>query len=148
MLWKRLIFNFLSIGKRRNLTRSYKRTWINCKKRSVYKRWVRGISVWYISSWLRYCQVEMTDNLLSVAIHSQHPIGLQWLRRFAINTLRIIVLWQCIMPSREQQISDNTVVLYQIPGSFSDTTDVELRKGKNDLYRDWYRCTYRDCYLG
>ena len=26
--------------------------------------------------------------------------------------------------------SDNTVVLYQIPGSFSDTTDVEFEEGK------------------
>lgn len=38
-------------------------------------------------------KVEMTDNLLSVAIHSQHPIGLPMIKEiFAINTLRIIVL--------------------------------------------------------
>lgn len=33
-----------------------------------------------------------------------------------------------LMPSREQQISDNTVVLYQIPGSFGDTEDVEFEE--------------------
>ena len=39
-------------------------------------------------------------------------------------------LMTMLMPSREQQISDNTVVLYQISGSFSDTTDVEFEEGK------------------
>ena len=75
-------------------------------------------------------KVEMTDNLLSVAIHSQHPIGLPMIKEIRYKYAPNNCLMTMLMPSREQQISDNTVVLYQIPGSFSDTTDVEFEEGK------------------
>lgn len=75
-------------------------------------------------------KVEMTDNLLSVAIHSQHPIGLPMIKEIRYKYAPNNCLMTMLMPSSEQQISDNTVVLYQIPGSFSDTTDVEFEEGE------------------
>lgn len=73
-------------------------------------------------------KVEQTDNLLSIAIHSQHTIGLPMIKEIRYKYAPNKFLMTMLMPSREQQISDNTVVLYQIPGSFNDTTAVEFEK--------------------
>lgn len=73
-------------------------------------------------------KVEMTDNLLSIAIHSQHPVGLPMLREIRYKFAPDAMLMTMLMPARDQQISENTIVLYQIPGSLSDNVSFEERK--------------------
>lgn len=65
-------------------------------------------------------KVEITDNLLSIAIHSQHPVGLPMLREIRYKYAPDALLMTMLMPSRGDQISENTIVLYQIPGSLSE----------------------------
>lgn len=72
-------------------------------------------------------KVEVTDDLLNIAIHSEHSVGLPLVREIRYKFAPDAYLMTMLMPSREQQISDNTAVLYQIPGDFSgvgiDTTE-------------------------
>lgn len=65
-------------------------------------------------------KVEITDNLLSIAIHSQHPIGLPMLKEIRYKYAPDALLMTMLMPARDQQISENTIVLYQIPGSLGE----------------------------
>lgn len=65
-------------------------------------------------------KVEITDNLLSIAIHSQHPVGLPMLREIRYKYAPDALLMTMLMPSRGDQISENTIVFYQIPGSLSE----------------------------
>ena len=65
-------------------------------------------------------KVEITDNLLSVAIHSQHSVGLPMLREIRYKYAPDAMLMTMLMPARDQQISENTIVLYQIPGSLNE----------------------------
>lgn len=70
-------------------------------------------------------KVEIVDDLLSIAIHSKHILGYPMVKEIRYKFAPNAYLMTMLMPSREQQISDNTVVLYQIPGSFGedDTED-------------------------
>lgn len=65
-------------------------------------------------------KVEITDDLLNIAIHSEHPVGFPMVKEIRYKFSPDSYLMTMLMPSREQQISDNTVVLYQIPGSFGE----------------------------
>lgn len=65
-------------------------------------------------------KVEITDELLSVAIHSQHPIGLPMLKEIRYKFAPDAMLMTMLMPARDQQISENTIVLYQVPGSLRE----------------------------
>lgn len=75
-------------------------------------------------------KVEITDELLSVAIHSQHPIGLPMIKEIRYKFAPDAMLMTMLMPSRDQQISENTIVLYQIPGSFSGEVRDENTKAE------------------
>lgn len=70
-------------------------------------------------------KVEMTDSLLSIAIHSQHPVGLPMLREIRYKYAPDATLMTMLMPARDQQISENTIVLYQIPGSLNGVDNTE-----------------------
>ena len=65
-------------------------------------------------------KVEITDDLLSIAIHSEHPVGLPLAKEIRYRFAPNAYLMTMLMPSREQQVSDNTAVIYQIPGDFSE----------------------------
>lgn len=69
-------------------------------------------------------KVDITDDLLNIAIHSEHPVGFPMVKEIRYKFAPDAYLMTMLMPSREQQISNNTVVLYQIPGSFGDD-DIE-----------------------
>lgn len=65
-------------------------------------------------------KVELTDNLLTIAIHSQNPIGLPMVKEIRYKYSPDAAIMVMMMPPRDQQISENTIVLYQVPGSLSD----------------------------
>lgn len=65
-------------------------------------------------------KVEITDDLLTIAIHSEHTVGYPMVKEIRYKFAPNAYLMAMLMPSREQQISKNTVVLYQIPGDFSE----------------------------
>lgn len=65
-------------------------------------------------------KVDRTDGLLSISIYSEHPIGLPMIKEIRYKFAPDDMLMTMLMPSRDQKISDNTVVIYQIPGSFND----------------------------
>jgi hypothetical protein len=73
-------------------------------------------------------KVEITDDLLNIAIHSEHPVGFPMVKEIRYKFAPDSYLMTMLMPSREQKISDNTVVLYQIPGSFDDNIEPTLKE--------------------
>lgn len=77
-------------------------------------------------------KVEITDELLSVAIHSQHPVGLPMLKEIRYKFAPDAMLMTMLMPARDQQISENTIVLYQVPGSLREPV-FEEEEHQDDL---------------
>lgn len=77
-------------------------------------------------------KVEMTDNLLSIAIHSQHSVGLPMLKEIRYKYAPDAMLMTMLMPARDQQISENTIVLYQIPGSLSEESNQNVSFGERE----------------
>ena len=75
-------------------------------------------------------KVEIIDDLLSIAVHSEHPVGFPMVKEIRYKFAPDAYLMSMLMPSRDQQISDNTVVLYQIPGDFSENKTEATEEGE------------------
>lgn len=75
-------------------------------------------------------KVEIIDNLLSIAIHSEHPVGSPMMKEIRYKFAPDAYLMSMLLPSRNQQTSDNTVVLYQVPGDFSENETDATEEGE------------------
>lgn len=75
-------------------------------------------------------KVEIIDDLLSIAVHSEHPVGFPMVKEIRYKFAPDAYLMSMLMPSRDQQTSDNTVVLYQIPGDFSENKTDATEEGE------------------
>lgn len=64
--------------------------------------------------------VGMADDLWSLEIHSDHPIGLPAIQEIRYKFLPDDLMMAMLFLPRKQRTTQNTVVLYQIPGSMSE----------------------------
>lgn len=64
--------------------------------------------------------ITITNDLWSLEIHSESPIGLPMIKEIRYKYLPDAFLMAQLLPSREEKSNDRNVVLYQIPGSFTN----------------------------
>ncbi len=64
--------------------------------------------------------VAVTDDLWSVEIHSEHPVGLPMLQDVRYKFAPDAFLMAYLLPSKKQLTGSNMAVIYQIPGSLKE----------------------------
>jgi hypothetical protein len=66
-------------------------------------------------------EVSITEDLWSLAIHSEHFITLPMIQAIRYKYIPDSCMMAYLFSSRKETLSGNTVVLYQIPGSLSES---------------------------